>query len=104
MIYYCVFFVEHGYLTGYAGDDTSISPFQLRLVGFKDQPTDFYARPFYQQVGRQFLGGYNKCLGSKTVSQRQFAYLRELFDTFPDKLKFFLAFNGKFMDFSLFLY
>lgn len=83
---------EHGYLTGYSGDDTIDGPFQYRLMGFTDPPTDFYTRPFYQ-MARNFLKGRGRCLASRTISKYQFDYIREVFQTFPEKLKFFFSFN-----------
>ena len=35
------------------------------------------------------------CLGAMNIAQVQFNYIRDVFDTFPDKLKFMLSYNGE---------
>ena len=98
MVYTNFFFfsrVAHGYLTGYSEDRPSLGAFQYRLMGFKDKPNDFYTRPFFQKAGSFLKGGSNNCLGSRNILKCQFDYVFEIFDMFPDKMKFFLSFNGK---------
>ena len=87
--------LESGYLTGYSGDDPKIGPWQYRLMGFKDPPTDFYTRPFYSMATKFLKDKKQQCLASKTISKVQFDYIQEVFDIFKSKLKFFFSFNGK---------
>ena len=68
----------------------------MRLMGFKDPPTDFYPRPFYSMAETVLKDRTsNRCLASKTISQVQFDYIREVFGMFKNQLKFFFSFNGK---------
>ena len=79
-----------------------MGPFQYRLMGFKDPPTDFYTRPFYMKaLQKAKAAGHDYCLGSKPVTKVQFNYVRDVFEMFKDKLKFFFSFNGKVFLFSL---
>ena len=94
--------LECGYLTGYSGDGTSIGPWQYRLMGFSNPPTDFYTRPFFM-LARGKLNR-DKCLASRTISKVQFDYIQQVFDTFKNQLKFFFSFNGKIIFFILIVY
>ena len=89
------FYLDHGYLTAYSGDAPLIGPWQYRLLGFRNPPTDLYTRPFYLKAARSFQGGRDLCLGSMNVAQHQFKYIRDVFNTFPNKLKFLLSYNGR---------
>ena len=64
-------------------------------MGFQNPPTDLYTRPFYLRATRNFQGGKDLCLGSMNIAQYQFKYIRDVFDTFPEKLKFLMSYNGK---------
>ena len=86
---------DHGYITGYSGDAPHVGPFQYRLLGFQKPPTDLYTRPFYQRSRQHLRGGKDYCLGSMNIAQHQFKYIRDVFDTFPEKLKFLFSYNGK---------
>jgi Protein of unknown function (DUF229) len=43
-------FAAHGFRTVYAEDCTTISTFNYAKGGFRQQPTDYYARPFQQVI------------------------------------------------------
>ena len=86
--------LETGYLTGYSGDTPRFGPWQYRLMGFKDPPTDFYTRPFFMIAG-SVLKTPDLCLDSRTISKVQFDYIRQVFDMFKNQLKFFFSFNGE---------
>jgi hypothetical protein len=64
-------------------------------MGFQNPPTDFYTRPFYAMAEKLVKKRPSRCLASKTISKVQFDYIREVFDMFKNKLKFFFSFNGK---------
>ena len=88
-------FLEHGYLTGHSEDGIEYGPFHYRLKGYKNQPTDLYSRPFFLRVKKFVQSRPNLCLNSKNIAQYQFDYIRSMFKSLPNKLKFFLSFNGK---------
>ncbi|PVD18512.1 hypothetical protein C0Q70_21061 [Pomacea canaliculata] len=57
-------FKRHGYVTAYAEDMASIGTFELRMLGFKEQPTDHNMRLFYLAAERMYkimsvLPGFN---------------------------------------------
>lgn len=58
-------FHEEGYITQWGEDMANIGTFNLRMLGFKNQPVDHYMRPFYLAV----IPFYNRflpyCLGSR---------------------------------------
>ena len=85
--------LECGYLTGYSGDGTRLGPWQFRLMGFSNPPTDFYTRPFFMLAQGKL--NRDKCLASRTISKVQFDYIQQVFDTFKNQLKFFFSFNSK---------
>ena len=86
---------EHGYITGYSEDSIEYGPFHYRLRGYTNQPTDLYSRPFFERAKRFNKGRPNLCLNNKTVARYQFDYIRNVFKTLPNQLKFFFSFNGK---------
>ena len=95
-MFYVSLFVERGYLTGFSEDSPRLGAFQYRLMGFRDQPTDFYTRPFFQRAELILNNGNNpeKCLGSRSVAKCQFDYILDIFRMYKKKLKFFFSFNG----------
>ncbi|XP_028412791.1 uncharacterized protein LOC114535693 isoform X1 [Dendronephthya gigantea] len=86
---------ERGYVTGYSGDWPIIGPWQYRLMGFENPPTDFYTRPFFS-MAEKFVKTKDQCLASKTISNVQFDYIQEVFDVFKNQLKFFFSFNVRY--------
>ena len=88
-------FAEHGYLTGHSEDGIEYGPFHYRLTGYKNQPTDLYSRPFFLRVKKFVKSRPNLCLNSKNIAKYQFDYIRSMFKSLPNKLKFFLSFSGK---------
>ncbi|XP_028399834.1 uncharacterized protein LOC114523171 [Dendronephthya gigantea] len=85
---------NNGYLTGYSSDAPKLGVWQYRLLGFNKPPTDFYTRPFFLRASTNIRGEkIDYCLGSMNIAQHQFRYIRDIFDTFPNKLKFLLSYN-----------
>ena len=88
-------FSEHGYLTGLSEDGIWDGPFQYRLMGFKDPPTDFYPRPFFLDIARRTKYPSDRCINNRNIPEIHFDYVRTVFNSYPKKLKFFVSFNGK---------
>ncbi|KAH9505327.1 hypothetical protein Btru_058350 [Bulinus truncatus] len=93
-------FKEAGYLTSWCNADNGSAPFNWRMLGFDEQPTDFYSRPFFMvakpylvnkgRTGRVKVKRY--CIGSRTYSQVWLNYFRDIFIMYPAKRKFLLHF------------
>ena len=93
------FFPEYGYLTGFTEDGVHEGPFQYRLTGFTDPPTDFYPRPYFLNVGSKTKTKTDRCINNRNINEIHVNYVRAVFDAFPDKLKFFTSFSGMYLDF-----
>ncbi|CAH1254860.1 Hypp1424 [Branchiostoma lanceolatum] len=66
-------FKNRGYATLFAEDMPGFAAFNLRLNGFKEQPTDHYMRPFWHTIDE----GPTFCYGSVPKHVMMFDYLKE---------------------------
>ena len=66
-----------GYVTVYGEDDPHLGAFQLRLLGFRDQPTNKYLRTFWNKAYHTFNRHHTRC-----VHQFSFAYLKKFFTAY----------------------
>ncbi|XP_078692551.1 uncharacterized protein LOC144922560 [Branchiostoma floridae x Branchiostoma belcheri] len=64
---------KKGYATQFAEDMPGFAAFNLRLNGFKEQPTDHYMRPFWHKIDE----GPTFCYGSVPKHVMMFDYLKE---------------------------
>lgn len=85
---------ERGYLTGLTEDGIWDGPFQYRLKGFTNPPTDFYPRPFFLDIAQRTKTFSDRCINNRNVPYIHLDYVRTVFDSFPNKLKFFVSFNA----------
>ncbi|XP_028412226.1 uncharacterized protein LOC114535046 isoform X2 [Dendronephthya gigantea] len=85
---------EYGYLTGITEDGIWDGPFQYRLMGFKDPPTDFYPRPFFLDIARRTRYPTDRCINNRNVPSIHWEYVSTVFNSYPKKLKFFVSFNA----------
>lgn len=82
---------EKGYVTQWAEDMAHISAFNLRLLGFKNQPVIHYMRPFYlaTQEQKSIFSFFEKsstfCLGSKSTYEVYLDWLREIIETYKGR-------------------
>ncbi|PVD18433.1 hypothetical protein C0Q70_20982 [Pomacea canaliculata] len=88
-------FKRHGYVTAYAEDMASIRTFQYRMLGFKEQPTDHYMRPFYQEAEKEYDSNIPYCLGSTPRHLNFMHWFEELFATYTRHPKFFFGFHSE---------
>ncbi|CAF1307156.1 unnamed protein product [Didymodactylos carnosus] len=72
----------NGYVTQWGEDYPSIGTFQLRLLGFRDQPVDHYARPFLM-VAENRRTKHEFCFGSITRLKSMLNWIKELFEMYP---------------------
>ncbi|PVD18432.1 hypothetical protein C0Q70_20981 [Pomacea canaliculata] len=88
-------FKRHGYVTAYAEDMTNVGTFQFRMLGFKEQPTDHYMRPFYQEAEKMYETNIPYCLGSTPRHLNFMHWFEELFATYTRHPKFFFGFHSE---------
>ena len=78
---------EKGYATLFSEDSPRIATFNYRLHGFKEPPTDHYARPFWLEA-EEIIDGY--CIGGRAGHNVSLEYLLSFFRAYKDKPKFSL--------------
>lgn len=81
-----------GYLTSWCNSAPKTAPFNWRMLGFNEQPTDFYTRPFYMAFEKKVPQKPRNCLGSRSFSKLWLNYFRDIFIMYPDKRKFLFHF------------
>ena len=77
---------ENGYVTMFSEDSSRFAAFNNRLKGFRDAPTDHYARPFW--LAALDLGWERFCINSKASHKVSFEYLLSYFRAYKNKPKF----------------
>ncbi|XP_059150959.1 uncharacterized protein LOC131937493 [Physella acuta] len=82
-------FKRAGYLTSWA--EGLSGAFTWRMLGFSQQPTDFFTRPFFYSLkqGREFNA---PCIGSQRTHQVWMNYFRDIFLMYRNKRKFLVHF------------
>ncbi|KAJ7357528.1 hypothetical protein OS493_024333 [Desmophyllum pertusum] len=80
-------FKEKGYATLFSEDSTTYATFNYRLHGFKEPPTDHYARPFWLEA-EEIINRY--CIGGRASHNVSLEYLLSFFRAYKDKPKFSL--------------
>ncbi|XP_078368741.1 uncharacterized protein LOC144652563 [Oculina patagonica] len=80
-------FKQKGYTTLFSEDSPHYASFNYRLYGFRDPPTDHYARPFWLEA-EKFIDGY--CIGSRASHNISLEYLLSFYRAYKDKPKFSL--------------
>ena len=83
---------QHGYATLYSEDQPSYGTFWYRYIGFCNQPTDHYTRPFFLSHLKETKDQGIWCLGSQPAFRRRFNYLKSYYKAYPDILKFSFSF------------
>lgn len=76
---------DKGYATMFSEDSPYLASFNYRLHGFKDPPTDHYARPFWMEADNH-INGY--CINNRASHDVSLKYLLSLFRRYRDTPKF----------------
>ena len=80
-------FKQKGYATLFSEDSPNLAAFNYRLKGFKEPPTDHYARPFWLEADKLAL--LNEfCIGGRAAHNISLEYLLSFFRAYKDKPKF----------------
>lgn len=90
-------FKEQGYVTMFGEDEPSIGVFNLRLNGFRDQPTDHYMRPFWQALWDTELrrGSPRFCTGKVPNHMYLLNYMKDFFTKYHNVSKFAFMFGSE---------
>lgn len=88
-------FKNAGYVTQWAEDMQSIGTFQLRMLGFKQQPVDHYMRLFYLEAEKYYSRFRRLCLGSVSRHENMINWVKEFFSVYHSKPKFSFIFHSE---------
>ena len=77
-----------GYSTALLEDHINAGTWQYRMLGFREQPTDYYMRHFYQAAS-------GSCFGSTPRHEVHLDLVKEFFESYPDKRKFAFTFQAE---------
>ena len=76
---------KRGYVTAFAEDSSNMGLFQFGKKGFKSSPTDFYWTTMNhvsnEQIGFNYQGNSNQCLGTRLSYQVLWNYLLKFVET-----------------------
>ena len=73
----------------------SIGTFQLRMLGFRNQPVDHFMRVFYLEAEKYYERFRRLCLGSLSRHQNMFNWAKEFFQMYTSKPKFSFIFHSE---------
>ena len=87
---------KEGYITQWGEDMANIGTFNLRMLGFKEQPVDHYMRPFYLAAIPIYNRFLPNCLGSRGRHQVFIDWIKEGLVTNKDHRMFTFGFFSEF--------
>ena len=90
-------FKKLGYMTQWGEDGASFGTFNMRMLGFGQQPVDHYMRPFYLMAEKNFYS-INKpfCLGSLPRHKNMLNWVKDFFNVYSDVPKFSFLFHSEY--------
>ena len=84
-------FEQKGYATLFSEDSPHFASFNYRLHGFRDPPTDHFARPFWLEA-ENIIQKY--CIGGRAAHNVALEYLLSFLRAYKDKPKFSFISHG----------
>ena len=84
---------QKGYATLFSEDSTAYATFNYRLHGFKDPPTDHFARPLWMEADN-ITQRVVQCIGGRAFHNMSLDYLVDFFRAYKQKPKFSLMVNA----------
>ena len=84
-------FEQKGYATLFSEDSPHFASFNYRLHGFRDPPTDHFARPFWLEA-ENIIQKY--CIGGRAAHNVSLEYLLSFLRAYKDKPKFSFISHG----------
>ncbi|GFS22729.1 DUF229 domain containing protein [Elysia marginata] len=85
---------KRGYLTSWC--NAVSGPFNWRMLGFNEAPTDFYTRPYYMAVKKDLKSKVAHCIRARTESRVWLDYFKDIFLMYPKQRKFLFHFSADF--------
>uniref|UniRef100_A0A6P7G762 Uncharacterized protein LOC114336644 n=1 Tax=Diabrotica virgifera virgifera TaxID=50390 RepID=A0A6P7G762_DIAVI len=93
-------FKESQYITGYAEDDCNINTFHYQRLGFLEEPTDYYYRPYFLAAetlhGTRLRRNMIYCAGPETSGERIQNAAKDFAVTFKDVPSFGLFWSNSY--------
>ena len=83
-----------GYVTQYGEDGAGAGTFQYRMLGFKEQPTDYYLRPLY--LAKNASKHQRHCFGETPRHLNMLNWIKDLYHMYPYKRKFSFLFHSEY--------
>ncbi|GFR73683.1 hypothetical protein ElyMa_003873700 [Elysia marginata] len=87
-------FTKVGYVTSWADASVNIAPFNYRLLGFSQPPTDYFARPYYLALRdyAKYPSHATDCRAATPKYQDWFNWVKDIFHMYRDHPKFMMHF------------
>ena len=85
-----------GYITQYGEDGATYGTFQYRMLGFKNQPTDYYMRPFYLLLENEASNHAPYCVGETPRHLNMLNWIKDLYNMYPTERKFSFLFHSEY--------
>lgn len=83
---------KKGYLTSWCNAAPHSAPFNWRMLGFNEAPTDFYTRPYYMAVKKDLKSRVPHCIRARTESRVWLDFFKDIFLMYPQQRKFLFQF------------
>ncbi|CAL1540670.1 unnamed protein product [Lymnaea stagnalis] len=88
-------FRNSGYVTAWGEDMSYIGTFQLRLHGFKEQPTDHSMRTYFMLAEPMYKKFLPWCIGSEARHVRFLKWFKDLFEMYRESPTFMFGFHSE---------